>query len=83
MSHGVWLVVCLVTGVKQTNNWIPFLRILWNILVSIPECPNSARIKGTRMKKIAGLPAKFYSTGFCWNDWIPAGIRGALIRPPE
>jgi len=20
-------------------------------------------------------------TGFCWNDRIPAGIRGALIRP--
>jgi len=47
MSHGVWLVVCLVTGVKQTkkqtNNRIP--------LHSVPECPNSARIKGTGMKK--------------------------------
>jgi len=49
--------------------------------VSIPECQNSTRIKGTGMKKIAGLPAKFYFTGFHQNDWIPAGIRGALIRP--
>jgi len=57
MSHGVWLVVCLVTGVKQTNKQttgfccIPFLQILRNIPVSIPECPNSTGIKGTRMKK--------------------------------
>jgi len=34
------------------------------------------------MQKIAGHPAKFHSTGFCQNDQIPAGIRGALIRPP-
>ena len=34
------------------------------------------------MKKLAGLPAKFYSTGFCRNDWNPTGIGGALIRPP-
>jgi len=50
MSHGVWLVVCLVTGVKQTNKQTNN-QILQNIPVSIPECPNSAGIKGTGMKK--------------------------------
>jgi len=29
-SHSVWLVVCLVTGVKQTNNWIPLHSISAN-----------------------------------------------------
>ena len=33
------------------------------------------------MKKLAGLPAKFYSTGFCRNDRNPTEIGGALIRP--
>jgi len=33
------------------------------------------------MKILAGLPAKFYSTGMTRFRQIPAGIRGALIRP--
>jgi len=42
MSHGVWLVVCLVTGVKQTNNQIP--------LHSVPA--NSAEHSGLN----SGMP---------------------------
>jgi len=67
MSHSVWLVVCLVTGVKQTNNWI--------LLHSIPansvehsnlnsRMPKFHQNKRHWNKKIAGLPAKFYSTRF-------------------
>ena len=91
-NHVTW---CLVGGLfgnrcetnKQTNNQI--------LLHSIPV--NSAEHSGLNSgmpkfhwnkrhqneKKIAGLPAKFYSTRFRQNDQIPAGIRGALIRPPN
>jgi hypothetical protein len=34
------------------------------------------------MKKLAGLPAKFHSTGFRQTLRSPTGIGGALIRPP-
>ena len=82
------LVMCMKVIVKQTmakqrvtkqTTRLLLHSILVNlgtILVSILECPNSAG-----MKKLAGLPAKFYSTGFCWNDQNPTGIGGALIRP--
>jgi hypothetical protein len=33
------------------------------------------------MKKLAGLPAKFHSTGFRRTPRSPTGIGGALIRP--
>ena len=88
-NHVTW---CLVGGLfgnrcetnKQTNKQItgfcciPFLRILQNIPVSILECPNSAGIKGTGMKKNSRPSCQIL---FRWNDRIPAGIRGALIRP--
>jgi len=35
------------------------------------------------MRKLAGLPANFHSTRIHRNDWNPAGIGGALIRPPK
>ena len=54
---------------SQTNRlWLHSIpAIPWTILVWIPECLDS-----TGMNDLAGLPAKFYSTG----------IMGALIRPP-
>jgi hypothetical protein len=35
------------------------------------------------MKKLAGLPAKFHSTGIRRSPQSPTGIGGALIRPPH
>ena len=59
-----WMVVVVVVV------WAPHL----------PECPNSAGIKGTGMKKNSRPSCQIL---FHWNDRIPAGIRGALIRPPR
>jgi len=66
MSHSVWLVVCLVTGVKQTSKQpdsVPVNSVEHSSLNSgMPKfCQNK---RHQNEKKIAGLPAKFYSTGF-------------------
>jgi hypothetical protein len=73
-SEEVVVVMRVVTAIaKQTTRFwcILFLSIPQNLPVSIPESGHSAG-----MKKIAGLPAKFYSTRMTGFRQIPAGIRG-------
>jgi len=53
---------------QTTGFWLHSIpAIPWTIPVSIPECLDS-----TGMKNLAGLPAKFYSTGIHQNDQILA-----------
>ena len=75
--------VCLVTGVQQTNNvcqttrfrCIPFLHILRNIPVPIPECPNSARMIRHRNDE-NGRPS--CQSSFLRNPPDSAGMTGFL-----
>ena len=41
--------------------------------------PDPTGMENTGINKLAGPSAKFHST---WSDLIPAGIGGALLRPP-